>query len=286
MHRAVGLDREQVGDLDRADLGHAAEIVAQQIDDHQVLGALLLVHGEPGREARVLARRASARRRALHRPGRHVLALAPEEQLGREREHVELARVDQRAIGDPLLAPERGVERDRIALEGEVVFQREVDLIDVAGGDVVLDRGEGAAILLARPGQLEVGDLRALGGAVRVEPGARARIVERAGLREQPDPEQRHAALWPAAALGASARGNSRARRRRSPRRAGPAREPGRDLVEPGFDLFRRIGGNDPLRLGIEQAPAAAASDCRREGRKGKRSWVSPVTRFRSALPA
>ena len=48
MHRAVGLDREQVGDLDRADLRHAAEIVAQQIDDHQVLGALLLVHGEPG----------------------------------------------------------------------------------------------------------------------------------------------------------------------------------------------------------------------------------------------
>ncbi len=48
MHRAIGLDGEQVGHLDRADLGHAAEIVAQQIDDHQILGALLLVHGEPG----------------------------------------------------------------------------------------------------------------------------------------------------------------------------------------------------------------------------------------------
>ena len=48
MHRAVGLDREQVGDLDRANLRHAAEVVAQEVDDHQILGALLLVHGKPG----------------------------------------------------------------------------------------------------------------------------------------------------------------------------------------------------------------------------------------------
>ena len=51
--------------------------------------------------------------------------------------------MDQRAIGHALLAPERRIERDRIALEGEVIFQREIDLIDVAGGDVVLDLGEG-----------------------------------------------------------------------------------------------------------------------------------------------
>ena len=167
MHRAIGLDREQVGHLDRADLGHAAEIVAQQIDDHQILGALLLVHGEPGLEAGVLARRAAPGRGALHRAGRHVLALAAEEQLGRQRQHIELGRVDQRAIGHALLAPERGIERDRIALEGEAIFHGEIDLIDVAGGDVVLDLGEGAIIALARPGQREVGDLGALGGAVR-----------------------------------------------------------------------------------------------------------------------
>ena len=47
MHGRIGLDREQVGHLDAADLGDAAEIVAQQIDDHQIFGALLLVVGEP-----------------------------------------------------------------------------------------------------------------------------------------------------------------------------------------------------------------------------------------------
>ena len=208
-----------------------------------------------------------------------MLALAPEEQLGRKREHVELARMDQRAIGDPLLAPQRGIERDRIALESEVIFQCEVDLIDVTGGDVVLDLIEGAAILLARPGQLEVGDFRAPGGAVRVEPGTRARIVERAGLPEQPDPEQRHAALGrqQRSELGLQAIAELIGE---ESRRMRPAREPGRDLVELGFDLFRRIGRNDPLRLGIEQAPAARRQTVVEKDVRGSGHGVGPVTRF------
>jgi hypothetical protein len=94
--------------------------------------------------------------------------------------------MDEPAIGYPLLAPECGVERDRIALEGKVVFQREVDLIDVAGGDVVLDRIEGAAIVLARPGQLEVGDFRPPGGAMRVEPGTRPASSSGRGFENRP----------------------------------------------------------------------------------------------------
>jgi hypothetical protein len=82
-------------------------------------------------------------------------------------------------VGHALLAPERRIERDRIAFEGEVIFEREVDLIDVAGGDVVLDRVEGLGILLARPGEMQVRDLATLGSAVRFKPGAGAGIVER-----------------------------------------------------------------------------------------------------------
>ena len=199
VHGAIGLDGEQVGHLDGADFRHAAEIVAQQIDDHEVLGALLFVDGEPGLEARILARRASSRRRALHRARRNVLALAAEEQLGRERKDVELARMDQRAVGHALLAPERRVKRDRIAGEGEVVLQGEIDLIDVAGGDIVLHRGEGSVIVLPGPRELEVGDRGRSGGAMGVEPGAgaadhraagargraQARTTERGGRRER-----------------------------------------------------------------------------------------------------
>src|SRR3990170_3656105 len=176
-------------DLDGADLGRAGDRAAGEE------GAQLLVHGEPGLEPRILARRAASWRGALHRARRHVFPLAAEEQLGRQRQHIELARMDERAVGHALLAPQRGIERDRVALEGEVIFQREVDLIDVASGDVVLNGAEGAVILLARPGELEVGDLGAFARTVFIEPRTGAGIVERTGRPEEPDPEQRHAAV-------------------------------------------------------------------------------------------
>ena len=164
--------------------------------------------------------------------------------------------MDQRAVGHALLAPERGIERDRIALEGEAVFHGEVDLIDVAGGDVVRDLGEGAVIALARPGELEVGDLGALGGAVRLKPGARAFIVERTRIVEQADPQQRYASVVRqqtsefrleaiAELVGEEARGME------------SARQPRRDPVESRINLARRVSGDDQLRFGIEQASAA-----------------------------
>ncbi len=187
--------------------------------------------------------------------------------------------MDQRTIGYALLAPERRIERHRIALESEVIFQREIDLIDVTGGDVVLDLIEGASILLARPGEPEVGDLGASRGAMRLEPGARAGIVERTRLLEQPDPEQRHGTfgrqqrsqLWLKAIpklIG------------EEPRRMRPAREPGRDLIELRLDLFRRKGRNDPLRLGVEQAPAARRQTVVEKDVRGSGHVLNPVTRF------
>ena len=40
-HLAVVLEDELVGDLDRAHLGDAAHVIAAEIEQHQVLGALL-----------------------------------------------------------------------------------------------------------------------------------------------------------------------------------------------------------------------------------------------------
>ena len=53
MQRAIGLDREEVCHLDRADLGKAADVVAHEIDDHKVLGALLDVGSEDALGLRV-----------------------------------------------------------------------------------------------------------------------------------------------------------------------------------------------------------------------------------------
>ena len=42
VHRGEGLDPEQVRDVHRSGRTDAREVVADQIDDHQVLGAVLL----------------------------------------------------------------------------------------------------------------------------------------------------------------------------------------------------------------------------------------------------
>ena len=152
VNRAIGLDGEEVRHLHRPDPRHPREIVAQEIDDHEIFRTLLFVHGEPSLEARILARRAPSRGRALHGTCGELLALTPEKQLGREREHGDIRRFDQCAIGNQLPAPQGRIERDRVALEVEQIFLREVDLVDVARRDVVLNGSEGAAVFLAAPG--------------------------------------------------------------------------------------------------------------------------------------
>src|SRR5215211_117408 len=56
----VGLDLHHPRHLDAADLTDGAEVVAQEVDDHQVLGPVLLVGGEGGGEGRVFVGRCAA----------------------------------------------------------------------------------------------------------------------------------------------------------------------------------------------------------------------------------
>ena len=65
---AVALDEEAVGHLDRADLGDAADVVAAEIEQHQMFGALLGIGEQFGGERRVLAP-ASCRASACRRSG-------------------------------------------------------------------------------------------------------------------------------------------------------------------------------------------------------------------------
>ena len=64
-HVRVGLDAHQLVDRDAAVLAHAAEVVAAEVDEHHVLGALLLVGEQlPGHRGPVGARRAGGCRRS------------------------------------------------------------------------------------------------------------------------------------------------------------------------------------------------------------------------------
>ena len=52
MHGLVGLDVHEVGNVHGAHLADHAEIVAQEVGDHQVLGAVLLAGAQLPRQAR------------------------------------------------------------------------------------------------------------------------------------------------------------------------------------------------------------------------------------------
>lgn len=87
-HRGVGLDGKQRRHLDGTDARHAADVVAQQVDDHHVLGTVLGVDREPARHLAVALGRIGAGRGAFHGArGEHARVVAQEE-FGRAREHV------------------------------------------------------------------------------------------------------------------------------------------------------------------------------------------------------
>ncbi len=145
----LGLEERRHGDAaGRADDG---EVVAQQIDDHEVLGAVLRVGGERAAQAVVLARRRAPARRPLHRAGDDAARsvgsrrVDAEEEFGREARNLDRrARPvepnrQKRAVRHGLGGAEGGVERGerRLGCGGE--REREVDLVDIALADECAD---------------------------------------------------------------------------------------------------------------------------------------------------
>ena len=107
----VVLEGEERGHLDGAEVADAAEVVADEVDDHHVLGAVL--GGEPARVGRG----------ALDRARLDDVAVAREEALGRRRRDVAArrrgcARRRCRARGCPRRGRRRGRPRRRPAGRG------------------------------------------------------------------------------------------------------------------------------------------------------------------------
>ena len=80
---AVIFENEAVGHLDRADLGDAADIVAAEIEQHQMLGALLGIGEKLLGQGAVLGRRLAAPPRAGDRPDGHLAVAHPDQDFGR-----------------------------------------------------------------------------------------------------------------------------------------------------------------------------------------------------------
>ena len=142
-HVRVAFDGERLGHLDAAGLGDAADVVARQVDQHHMLGALLRVGLQLGFERQVLGGRGAARARARERPDRHLLlafggALLAHQDLGRGADDLEIAHVVEVHVGRRVQRTQRAVEAERrlgVAL-GDALA--DLHLHHVAGGDVLL----------------------------------------------------------------------------------------------------------------------------------------------------
>ena len=208
----------QVGPADRPGLADAREVVALEVDDHDVLGGVLLRLAQLAADVR--------RPGALDRFRPDPVATAGEEELRR-------ARDDRPAVAGERLGMERAQARETrrqaggVAREGRAEVLDEVHLVDVAAGDRRLhglDRLR-VGVVLPRPPPF----------ADR-EPAGRPACARPRGERAP-----RRAAACTARAgrararAGASSRSGSRGRRRRrgprlrlrrSPPRAGSPRAP------------------------------------------------------------
>jgi hypothetical protein len=97
--------------------GNAADVVARQIDQHQVFGALLRIRGEFGGEHRVLLGCIAARACSRDRADRHhALAgaiLAAHQDLRRGPDHMEVAEVVEIHVRRRVQRPQRAIQRER-----------------------------------------------------------------------------------------------------------------------------------------------------------------------------
>ena len=158
------LDGKEIGDRDRSQFRNPPKIVAHQIDDHQVFSTAFNVAGEMAAYFSVAFIGSSAWRCPFHRPGPDDAATLFYEKFGGRRQNGDVASIDQAAICDALLQAQIAVQRERRALEIELGFERQVELIDVARANVLNHLVESLKIGAGVPGVPKLDEKRIADG--------------------------------------------------------------------------------------------------------------------------
>ena len=149
--RGIGLGVQQRGHRDRTGLGAAGQVVAQQVDDHDVLRPLLGAAQQVRAGVGVRGGAAPPARRALHRPGREPVPLAPHEQLGARAEHDMAPQVQVGAVARALTVEEIAMAGEEVPLDPTVEPRREVRLVGGPLGDRLMDGVDGPGVLGRAP---------------------------------------------------------------------------------------------------------------------------------------
>src|SRR5680860_1817153 len=137
-HLTVIFQEEAVGDAHAADLRHAPDIVAAEIEQHQMLGALLGVGEQLLGERFVFVRRGTARPRAGDGPDGDLALAYAHQNLGARTHHGEVTEVQEIQKRRGVHPPQRAVERERGELERRLEALAEHHLKDIACRDVLL----------------------------------------------------------------------------------------------------------------------------------------------------
>ena len=148
-HVRVALDRESLGDLDAAGLGNASDVVAGQIDQHQMLGSLFRIGIQFSFERQIELGRRTARAGAGQGSDGDLVAcrrvLAAHQDFRRGTDDLEVAHVVEIHVGRRVERAQRAVQAQRALRVGLAQPLTHLHLHHVAGGDVLLgaqDRGD------------------------------------------------------------------------------------------------------------------------------------------------
>jgi hypothetical protein len=223
--------------------GHAAQVVAAQVDEHHVLGPLLGVALQAVGEGVVLGRRGAARPRAGDRVRGHAVALDPDQQLRARPDDGELRHPDEEEVRARVDAAQRAVERhgvERLAADDrplEGLAAGDDDLDRLAGGDRLLGRSNGRLVLAALHADFDL-----------ATPRRHSPTISPTGCAARPSGSRTSRRRAPAAVavLGRRAAGSGSPARSRSAGRSarGPRRWPARRS---------RSGPRGPGRFGVER---------------------------------
>ena len=117
-HVGVALHIHQVFHLYRAVLAHPAQIVAAQVNQHDVLGALFFIAAHLLFEALVFGLVAAARMRARDGTVFQLASGHPHQHLRRRPQDLRLAHAQEIKIGRRIHLPQRAVKVERAELPG------------------------------------------------------------------------------------------------------------------------------------------------------------------------
>ena len=155
----VLLQHHELFDLLGAELHDPADVVAREVDEHHVLGALLRVLRELGGHAAVVGLGATTAAGARDRAADHAAVEQLHHRLGRGADQRRLGMAHEVHVRRRVHLAQHAVDVERVDGVHDVVALREHDLEDVAREDVLARGFDRVGVVPARHRRRDLGDL-------------------------------------------------------------------------------------------------------------------------------